>query len=44
MSVDCVFTVAVTLSHSGEWTVLPDWDRHNGCYQPTGHEPSLIYF
>jgi len=41
---NCVFSVTITPPSSGDWTVIPQWERYNGDYQSTGQEPGFVYF
>jgi hypothetical protein len=41
---DCAFTITITPPSRGDWTVLPEWDRYDGDYQSTGHEPGFVSF
>jgi serine/threonine protein kinase, bacterial len=42
---DCVFTIAVTPPSSGDWTVLPEWERDGGgYYESDGYEPAYVHF
>jgi serine/threonine protein kinase, bacterial len=41
---DCSFDVTITPPSSGQWTVLPEWERFLGSndFQSTGHEPGYV--
>jgi len=42
---DCVFTITVTPPSSGDWTVLPEWERSDGSYyESDGYEPEYVQF
>jgi serine/threonine protein kinase, bacterial len=42
---DCVFTIAVTPPSSGDWSVLPEWERDGGgYYESDGYEPEYVHF
>jgi serine/threonine-protein kinase len=42
---DCTFTIAVTAPSSGDWTVLPEWERYDGSYyESDGYEPEYVHF
>jgi serine/threonine protein kinase, bacterial len=42
---DCVFTISVTPPSSGDWTMLPEWERSDGgYYESDGHEPEYVHF